>query len=405
MQKRDVSVGQALSDLDMMSFDLWSADQQQQTQQERLQQQQEQQHKHKQEHEDQKKKQQQQQQQQDNSQKTQKQAHSKANPGAVDSREGFQQEQDKSKKKKKSTASKESAQKSHKVSNKAASDIGKQAKANGSLDHTVAPTLSASQTEKMPAKRTFESHQNDRLASTSKPPPKKAKGSRAQKDAVDAQTKEKNHAQKQKQKEKQSSKKNAYENEDFNDDSDGDAGDAEIEKVKRELEELEKRVSPNQLGDLRGTTSALSRKMTTEEHALMLYKRKLRNRLSAARSRKRHQQTLLQLQTEIDGLNEQSNRVMEHCETCATENGRLRQDNMRLYCENMNLRTHLAVANGSAGPQAPQLVHAGTPMYPSPVPMAAVVSASAADSEPQKTLDTSLQSGAAEATRPASEHQ
>jgi len=131
---------------------------------------------------------------------------------------------------------------------------------------------------------------------------------------------------------------------------DGDESDAEIQRVKAELEQLEKSVDPKDLGDLRGTTSALSRKMTTEEHAMMLYKRKLRNRLSAARSRKRHQQTLLQLQSQIDGLNELSNRVMESCEACSVDNGRLREENMRLYCENMNLRTHLAAVNGATAP-------------------------------------------------------
>eukprot|EP00170_Pyropia_yezoensis_P010244 contig_47143_g10282 len=41
------------------------------------------------------------------------------------------------------------------------------------------------------------------------------------------------------------------------------------------------------LADLSGTTAAESRRMSAEERALMLHKRKLRNRASAARSRDR----------------------------------------------------------------------------------------------------------------------
>ncbi|KAA8491965.1 hypothetical protein FVE85_8447 [Porphyridium purpureum] len=145
-----------------------------------------------------------------------------------------------------------------------------------------------------------------------------------------------------------------------------DSDDEEMRKVKAELELLEKRVDPKELGDLSGTTSAMSRKMTKEEHDLMLYKRKLRNRLSAARSRKRHQETLASLQTEIESLNEHSNRVMAKCEEASTENTKLREENMRLYCENMNLRSRLSALNGAINPQQISVGAVGASVEPAP---------------------------------------
>mmetsp|Transcript_69 Transcript_69/g.126 ORF Transcript_69/g.126 Transcript_69/m.126 type:complete len:363 (-) Transcript_69:492-1580(-) len=135
-------------------------------------------------------------------------------------------------------------------------------------------------------------------------------------------------------------------------DLDVDNDEKEIARVEAELAKLEN-YAPESKRDLSGTTSALSRKMTPEEHALMLLKRKLRNRLSAARSRRRHQLTLAKLQEEIDNLNQYSNRIMEQCENTSAENGVLREENMRLYCENMSLRAHLAAINGSGGGPAP----------------------------------------------------
>jgi len=158
-------------------------------------------------------------------------------------------------------------------------------------------------------------------------------------------------------------------------DMDVDNDEREIARVEAELAKLEQ-YAPETRKDLSGTTSALSRKMTPEEHSLMLLKRKLRNRLSAARSRRRHQLTLAKLQEEIDNLNGYSNRIMEQCEHTSAENGILREENMRLYCENMNLRAHLAQisgggngVNGSGGggaslapPQPP--ISMSMPQYP-----------------------------------------
>jgi len=60
--------------------------------------------------------------------------------------------------------------------------------------------------------------------------------------------------------------------------------------------------SLDQLKDLKGSTSAEGRKMTAEERALMLYKRKLRNRYSAARSRRRRSIILNEINEQVFSL-------------------------------------------------------------------------------------------------------
>eukprot|EP00190_Bangiopsis_sp_CCMP1999_P004033 CAMPEP_0198729822 /NCGR_PEP_ID=MMETSP1475-20131203/21163_1 /TAXON_ID= ORGANISM="Unidentified sp., Strain CCMP1999" /NCGR_SAMPLE_ID=MMETSP1475 /ASSEMBLY_ACC=CAM_ASM_001111 /LENGTH=156 /DNA_ID=CAMNT_0044492533 /DNA_START=158 /DNA_END=628 /DNA_ORIENTATION=- len=96
-------------------------------------------------------------------------------------------------------------------------------------------------------------------------------------------------------------------------------------------------------GDIAGTTSAESKKMNAEEYQIMLYKRKLRNRLSASASRKRHQMEVKQLQQEIEDLSDRADSVMQVCELCAAENVKLRNENMQLYCEGAYLRAQLAL--------------------------------------------------------------
>jgi hypothetical protein len=57
------------------------------------------------------------------------------------------------------------------------------------------------------------------------------------------------------------------------------------------------------LEDLRGTTAAQSRLMTEDERDLMLHKRRLRNRASAARSREKQRSSIQQLSTQVEDLN------------------------------------------------------------------------------------------------------
>lgn len=133
----------------------------------------------------------------------------------------------------------------------------------------------------------------------------------------------------------------------------------------RELDSEDKKLGREALpGDLKGTTSAMSRKMTDEEHEIMLYKRKLRNRQSAARSRKRHQMILHNLQSDIQTLTKQSDDIMAACESCASDNGSLREANMRLYCENAYLRAQLSVLMNqpASGPSMSQVTVGETGM-------------------------------------------
>eukprot|EP00179_Madagascaria_erythrocladioides_P007834 CAMPEP_0198314012 /NCGR_PEP_ID=MMETSP1450-20131203/4846_1 /TAXON_ID=753684 ORGANISM="Madagascaria erythrocladiodes, Strain CCMP3234" /NCGR_SAMPLE_ID=MMETSP1450 /ASSEMBLY_ACC=CAM_ASM_001115 /LENGTH=332 /DNA_ID=CAMNT_0044017049 /DNA_START=345 /DNA_END=1343 /DNA_ORIENTATION=- len=119
--------------------------------------------------------------------------------------------------------------------------------------------------------------------------------------------------------------------------------------------------------DLKGTTSAMSRKMTDNERDLMLLKRKLRNRQSAARSRKRHQAILQTLQQDLGTLTERADKVTAACENCSMQNGKLREENMRLYCENAYLRAQLSMVmsdGATAGPLPNPPVHIATVGYP-----------------------------------------
>lgn len=64
--------------------------------------------------------------------------------------------------------------------------------------------------------------------------------------------------------------------------------------------------------------------MNATERELVLYKRKLRNRESARRSRQKRQATLTELQEEIDDLMQVSGRMVEVGISLREENDRLR---------------------------------------------------------------------------------
>lgn len=100
----------------------------------------------------------------------------------------------------------------------------------------------------------------------------------------------------------------------------------------KEKREREARQFPREiLGNLDGTTSAEVRKMNATERELVLYKRKLRNRESARRSRQKRQATLAELQEEIDDLMQVTGRMVEV--------------GISLREENVTLRDRLAGAN------------------------------------------------------------
>ncbi|GJQ09864.1 hypothetical protein GpartN1_g1655.t1 [Galdieria partita] len=120
----------------------------------------------------------------------------------------------------------------------------------------------------------------------------------------------------------------------------------------------ESNLSPSTLEDLKGSTSAQGRRMTAEERALMLYKRKLRNRESAAKTRKKRAKTLNQIGEELeelrlraDSLNERSSRAYkteEENKKLVEENSHLRNVINQYAVELSNVRYKLKLYEDSA---------------------------------------------------------
>lgn len=92
------------------------------------------------------------------------------------------------------------------------------------------------------------------------------------------------------------------------------------EKRMKEARQFPKEVLKN----LDGTTSAEVRKMNSSERELVLYKRKLRNRESARRSRQKRQATLGEIQEEIDDLARISERMVDVGLKLSEENAHLK---------------------------------------------------------------------------------
>lgn len=86
---------------------------------------------------------------------------------------------------------------------------------------------------------------------------------------------------------------------------------------KRLTKEEEARFPAAELADLTGTTAARSRKMSSSERDLMLHKRRLRNRESAARSRDKQRRTAAELCGEVDALMQRTRQLFAECERAA----------------------------------------------------------------------------------------
>lgn len=84
------------------------------------------------------------------------------------------------------------------------------------------------------------------------------------------------------------------------------------------------------LADLKGTTAARSRKMTEDERNLMLHKRRLRNRASAARSREKQRNTVAVLAQQVEELSQDAFRLRKDCSDAQSEIQRLREQNATL---------------------------------------------------------------------------
>ncbi|CDF40222.1 unnamed protein product [Chondrus crispus] len=117
-------------------------------------------------------------------------------------------------------------------------------------------------------------------------------------------------------------------------------GTGRIGKIRRHrmTKEEEARFDAADLKDLRGSTAAKSRKMTEDERDIMLHKRRLRNRLSAARSRERQRKTIQEVGEEVDELLEQASSLQERCQVAESEILALRATNEALRLENSQLK-------------------------------------------------------------------
>lgn len=104
-----------------------------------------------------------------------------------------------------------------------------------------------------------------------------------------------------------------------------------VRKTRARMTRAEEELCYGALTDIGGSTAARSRQMTEEERRVMLYKRKLRNRASAARSREKRCRTMMELSTDLAALLERSERVHNDALKVA-------QDNAALRAENNNLR-------------------------------------------------------------------
>lgn len=116
----------------------------------------------------------------------------------------------------------------------------------------------------------------------------------------------------------------------------------------RRLSRSEEALEYGELADIGGTTAARSRQMSEEERRVMLYKRKLRNRASAARSREKRCRTILELSKEVHSLLEVSTKLRVECNSRAAENNQIMNENKKLKAENSRLREVLAHSSVSS---------------------------------------------------------
>lgn len=109
-----------------------------------------------------------------------------------------------------------------------------------------------------------------------------------------------------------------------------------------------------QEADLSGTTAAQSRKMTPVQRDIMLHKRRLRNRASAARSREKQRKTIAELAGELDALGERADALAKTAASLqatvgavAAERDEARAENERLRRENEALRQGRAAGSAA----------------------------------------------------------
>lgn len=96
--------------------------------------------------------------------------------------------------------------------------------------------------------------------------------------------------------------------------------------------------------------------MNATERELVLYKRKLRNRESARRSRQKRQATLAELQEEIDDLMQITGRMVEAGISLHEENVRLRERLGVAHAEIKGLKSVYTDPAGVTDPASPASV-------------------------------------------------
>lgn len=135
-----------------------------------------------------------------------------------------------------------------------------------------------------------------------------------------------------------------------------------VGKIRRHrmTKEEEARFNPADLVDLSGSTAAKSRKMTDEERDIMLHKRRLRNRASAARSRDKQRKTINDLSDEMDDLMTHSKSLLTRCIAAEGRLANVQAANDALSKENADLRQNsllLLSPSGSTGTIPPLPTH------------------------------------------------
>lgn len=96
-----------------------------------------------------------------------------------------------------------------------------------------------------------------------------------------------------------------------------------------------------------GSTSAEVRRMNEDERALVHYKRRLRNRESAKRSRARRQATIHDIQGELEDLRDVTAKLLDRCVSFARVNDRQSRELETLRKEKHLLESMLREGSGS----------------------------------------------------------
>mmetsp|Transcript_2289 Transcript_2289/g.6861 ORF Transcript_2289/g.6861 Transcript_2289/m.6861 type:complete len:130 (+) Transcript_2289:133-522(+) len=97
------------------------------------------------------------------------------------------------------------------------------------------------------------------------------------------------------------------------------------------------------IGDLRGTTAANARRMTEEERNIMLFKRKLRNREAAFKSREKQKQLAMEVKVLMRDSCGHILRIVRLYSACLRELEALKAENNSLFALKESLSARISV--------------------------------------------------------------